>query len=193
MGRGEGGGGGGGVRWKIENADGEATNERTNSEVDGDRKGFVVLRKSPPPPSRPPPNECTNASNVHWKTLKHRRHYNHLLLLLLLLLILRPAPASLLRSLSFSVACLNAGYTYVADTLRKVRSSRSGCVISLQGTSAGSKSLLVPFEYSHLVVVVRPLFCVCSPSTSQQFRHLSFSFCIRAPLYSLHYTVHKLS
>ena len=125
----------------------------------------------------------TNAFDVHWKTLKHWRHYNLLLLLLLLLI---PRPASLLRSLSFSVACLNAAAGLRALQLhkrKKERVSRSGCVISILGSSAVTESPHVPFEYSLLVVVVRPFFCVCSPSTSQQFRHLSFSFCIRAPLY----------
>ena len=62
VGRGE----GGGVRLKT-----LKEREATNVEVDGDRKGFVVLCKSPPPPSHscPPPNERLQRALENLETL----------------------------------------------------------------------------------------------------------------------------
>ena len=84
-------------RSEIENADEEATNERTLRSMETVKalSCFAQVSSSSysaaaAAPLRPLLNLRTNASSVHWKTLKHRRHYSLLPSLFpILLLILR--------------------------------------------------------------------------------------------------------
>ena len=120
-----GGGGGRGARLKT-----LMRKQRTNAEVDGDRKGFVVLRASlllllrrrrRSAPASEPANERFQRALENLETsaplqppslpLPHPPSH----------------PSLLLRSLSFSVSCLNAGCT---SQIHHLSVKRLGCVNS---------------------------------------------------------------
>ena len=67
-------------RSEIENADEEATNERTLRSMETVKALSCFAQVSSSSSSAAallrPLNQRTNASSVHWKTLKHRRHYS---------------------------------------------------------------------------------------------------------------------
>ena len=120
---GGGGGGGRGARLKT-----LMRKQRTNAEVDGDRKGFVVLRASlllllrrrrSAPASAEPTNERFQRAleNLETSAPLQPPSFPH-----------PPShPSLLLRSLSFSVSCLNAGCT---SQIHHLSVKRLGCVNS---------------------------------------------------------------